>query len=215
VFDWLSGTIVEFVARYGWAALFVFVVLETAWIMHFAPSEVVIPVAALYFVTGPTTFVAFVVVLTAASVLGSLLCYWLFGVNGDRVLSRYEHRLPTRELDRGRAWFDRHGEALVLWGRLVPVVRTPLSVPAGVTGMDRRRFVAYSAVGWLVYWVPLSLLGYSGETGTAPIEVAWGAAAGFARSNPATAAVVGVAVAAATGLVAVRWDRRPATPRRE
>ena len=60
----LSDGIIAFVEAYGYLALFVFIVLETAWIIHFAPSEVVIPFAAAYLVSTPTEFALFVVVGT-------------------------------------------------------------------------------------------------------------------------------------------------------
>jgi membrane protein DedA with SNARE-associated domain len=207
VFESIADWSIALVTDYGWVALFVFVILETAWIMHFAPSEVVIPVAAVPLISGPTTFAIFVGVLTVASILGSLLCYWLFGINADRVLARYEHHLPSGELDRGREWFDRHGTGIVFWGRLVPVVRTPLSVPAGIARMDLRRFTVYSAAGWFVYWIPISLLGYSGEEGKAPIELAWAVALSFAGDHPFLAgALCGLGLVATAGVVAL-WRR--------
>jgi membrane protein DedA with SNARE-associated domain len=214
VFEGVTDWSIALVTDYGWLALFVFVVLETAWIMHFAPSEVVIPLAAVPLVTGVESLVLFVVVLTAASILGSLLCYWLFGVNADRVLARYEDHVPSRELDRGREWFDRHGTGLVFWGRLVPIIRTPLSIPAGVSRMNLRRFTAYSAGGWLVYWIPISLLGYNDEHGKAPIELAYSTTLGFARSSPLLAGVVGgICLVAGAGLVALYRDDRATVDR--
>lgn len=167
-----DGTL-ALLAQYGYLALFVFIVLETAWITHFVPSEVVIPFAALALVSGSASFAFFVAVLTVGSVVESLVAYTLFGRYGDRLLARYGDRwfVPSEEVDRSKAWFRRWGERLMFWGRLLPVLWTPISVPAGFAAMDRRKFVAYSAPGWAVYMTALGALGYGGADGKAPLDV--------------------------------------------
>jgi membrane protein DedA with SNARE-associated domain len=202
MFEGIADGVVPFVRTYGYVAVFVFLVLETAWIIHFVPSEVVIPAVAAYLVTDPTTFAVFVAVGTVAAVVGSLFAYYLFGVSGERVLRRYGHliKLPESELDRSRAWFRRWGEGLMFWGRVIPVVRTPISVPAGMAGMHRGRFVCYSAAGWLVYNTTLVWLVYGGADGTSPLDAAVAAAR---RGEPA---VIGVALVAAA-IAAIGWYR--------
>jgi len=79
--------------------------------------------------------------------------------------------VPSEEVDRSKAWFRRWGERLMFWGRLLPVLWTPISVPAGFAAMDRRKFVAYSAPGWAVYMTALGALGYGGADGKAPLDV--------------------------------------------
>jgi len=66
--------------------------LETAWIIYFVPSEVLIPFAALALVSGSASFAFFVAVLTVGSVVESLVAYTLFGRYGDRLLARYGDR---------------------------------------------------------------------------------------------------------------------------
>jgi membrane protein DedA with SNARE-associated domain len=196
--DW----VVPFMRTYGYVAVFVFLVLETAWIIHFVPSEVVIPAAAAYLVTDPATFALFVGVGTAAAVVGSLLAYYLFGVSGESILREYGHviRLPESELDRSRAWFRRWGEGLMFWGRVIPVVRTPISIPAGMAGMHRGRFTVYSAGGWLAYNTALVWLVYGGADGESPLDAIVAAARG---GDPL---VLGLAGGAAS-LAAVGWYR--------
>jgi membrane protein DedA with SNARE-associated domain len=205
---WLTEATVSFIETYGYVALFVFLVLETAFILHFIPSEVIIPLAALFMITGPMSFALFVVVATVASIIGSLLCYWLFGVNGERIARRYGHvlRIPEEEIDKSKEWFHRYGEGLMFWGRLVPVVRTPISIPAGFAEMSVGKFSAYSAVGWAVYMSLLAGLGYSngGET-RAPIEVAIAAVWPIVEANPVATTV---AVVASTVACVIAWRRR-------
>ena len=201
----LTTAIVGFIEAYGYLALFVFIVLETAWIIHFAPSEVVIPFAAAFLVTTPAEFALFIAVGTVGAVIGSLVAYYLFGVNGDRVLQRYGHvlRVPESEIERSKAWFRRWGEGLMFWGRVVPVLRTPISVPAGFARMDLRRFTVYSFGGWAIYNAALVWLVYSGSGERAPIDYVLGPLSRSAGSNPLLVGVL--AVVATLGVTAWWW----------
>jgi membrane protein DedA with SNARE-associated domain len=189
-----TQALIEFIRAYGYLALFVFIVLETAWIIHFAPSEIVIPFAAAFLVSTPEEFALFVAVGTVGAVIGSLLAYYLFGVNGDRILRRYGHvlRVPESEVERSKAWFRRWGEGLMFWGRVIPVVRTPISVPAGFARMSVRKFTVYSFGGWAIYNAALVWLVYAGTGERAPIDYVLGPLSRTAGSNPV--AVVGLAV---------------------
>ncbi|WP_439027680.1 DedA family protein [Haloarchaeobius sp. DT45] len=211
-FAWLTDASISFIASYGFLALFVFVVLETSFILHFIPSEVVIPLAALFMITGPASFALFVAVSVVGGVIGSLLCYWLFGVNGERLMRRWGHivRMPEDEIDKSKAWFNRYGEGLMFWGRFLPVLRTPISIPAGFAEMDLKKFSLYSGAGWAIYVAALAGLGYSngGET-QAPIEVAWAAVWPVVQANP-VASTLAVGLVTVLGIVA--WQRRKAFP---
>ncbi len=211
--QWLTDAAVTVVEQYGLTALFLFIVLETAWIIHFVPSEVVIPAVAFQLVTDPVSFAVFVTVMTVGAVLGSLLAYYCFGYYSDVILDRYGDRLhlPESEIERSKRWFRRYGEGFLLWGRLVPVLRTPISIPAGYARTPLPKFVGYSTVGWLAYNTALVWLVYGGS-GDAPITVAYGLVApsldgplAWLAANP-TIAAVGTLVAG--GAAAVAWARR-------
>jgi len=211
---WLTDAVLTFVDQYGYVALFVFIVLETAWIIHFVPSEVVIPIAALGLVSGPVTFAVFVTVMTVGAVLGSVVAYYLFGRYGDYILQRYGHvlRVPESEIERSKRWFRRYGEGFLVWGRLVPVLRTPISIPAGYAETPMRRFVPYSTVGWLVYNAALVALVYSGSDSRAPLFVAVDSVAGLLagplsvlRASPSVAALLGLVT---VGAAVLAWVRR-------
>lgn len=86
---------------------------------------------------------------TVGAVVGSLIACYRFGVNGDRVLQRDGRvlRVLDSEVERSEAWFRRWGEGLTFWGRVVPVLRTPISILTGFARMDRRRFTLHSFGG--------------------------------------------------------------------
>lgn len=200
---WLTDAALATVADHGLLALFVFILLETAWVIHFVPSEVVIPAAAIHFVEGPASFAALVGLLTVGAVLGSLVAYYLFGVAGDRLLGRFDRWVPESEVERSKRWFRAYGEHSLAWMRLVPVLRTPISIPAGYARTPLGSFTLYSAAGWLVYNAALAGLVYSDGTHRSPA----GAALAYAQSAPLVTSVVLGAVGLLMGAAWWRRDR--------
>ena len=171
MFDWLASSILSFVTKYGYLAVFLYLALETAFILHFAPSELVVPFAAVQLVHDPISFALFVTVATAGATVGSLLGYYVFGKNGKTALHRYGHILHVSEsdLDRSQQWFNRWGQNSVFWGRMLPLMRAVISIPAGLAEMDLWRFVVYSASGSFVFNVFLTYLVYKGSGKTSPL----------------------------------------------
>ncbi len=173
MFGWITHTVLSFISRYGYLAVFVYMALETAFVLHFAPSELVVPVAATQLVHGPASFALFVLDATAGATVGSLLAYYLFGKNGEAVLDRYGGVLHVSDgdVERSQRWFRRWGESSVFWGRMLPLVRAVISIPAGLADMDLRKFVTYSASGAFVFNVLLTYLVYKGSGTTSPLGV--------------------------------------------
>ena len=171
--DYLVDLVLTFVAEYGYAAIFAYMVLETAFILHFAPSEIVIPFAAAYLVDDPASFAFFLLVTTVGATLGALLAYYVFGVYGERALERFGHVIHVEEedIERGQRWFRRWGENSVFWGRMLPVMRAVISIPAGMAEMNLRKFVAYSAVGSAIFNFGFTWLVYSGSGTHSPLDV--------------------------------------------
>ena len=114
------------------------------------PSEVVLPLAGYLASRGRMDLGLTVLAATIGSVVGALVLYELGARVGRQRVRRLVDRLPLLEaedLDRAEGWFSRHGEASVLFGRCLPVVRSLISVPAGVEGRPRWRFAALTALG--------------------------------------------------------------------
>jgi membrane protein DedA with SNARE-associated domain len=176
VFDWLVRAVLGFVQRYGYLAVFVYMILETAFVLHFVPSEVVVPFAASQLVHDPVSFVLFVADTTAGASVGSVLAYASFGRYGERLLERYGHVVHVSEADieRSQAVFRRYGESSVFWARMLPFLRALISIPAGLAEMDLRRFVLYSTAGAALFNTGLTYLVYTGAGTTSPLEVVLG-----------------------------------------
>lgn len=147
----LGQTALQFVSEYGYLALVVFTFLEASLLFPLLPSEVVVPGAAALLISGPITFSLFVASIVVGTTIGSLVAYYLFGVYGRAALASHGGwlRISEDRLVQGRQWFRQWGESSVLWGRLLPILRSVVSVPAGMAGMGRWKFTLYSALGAL------------------------------------------------------------------
>ncbi|MDQ3991313.1 MAG: DedA family protein, partial [Actinomycetota bacterium] len=150
----------EVIGAYGYYAVFALMMLESALIP--IPSEVTMPFGGFLVSRGDLSFFWVGMLGAIANVVGSWLAYWL-GIWGGRPLverwGRYVF-LRAHDLDRAEAWFDKHGEATVFFSRLLPVVRTFISLPAGVARMPFWRFTAYTFLGCLPWSFALTWLGY-------------------------------------------------------
>lgn len=130
------------------------------------PSEVVMPLAGYLATRGTMTFAGVVLAGTVGSVLGALLWYWIGLRIGAARLKRLAARhgrwltIAPEDVDAASAWFARHGPAAVFLGRMVPGVRTLISVPAGVARMPLAPFLLYTTAGSLLWSGGLAALGW-------------------------------------------------------
>ena len=123
------------------------------------PSELVIPLAG-FVAAGDGLDIWWVIAAgTFGSLAGAVLWYEIGRRVGERRVRRWVERsgkwitLSPKDVDRAQGWFKRHGGAAVFLGRLVPGVRTFISLPAGFAGMPRTPFLLYSAGGTAI-WTP-------------------------------------------------------------
>jgi membrane protein DedA with SNARE-associated domain len=106
----------------------------------------------------------FVIISAAgAEVLGSLAGYFIGAYGGRPLVDRFGKflLLTHRDLDRAEAWFGRHGEPLVLFGRFIPLLRSFVSFAAGLGEMALGKFVAYTVIGCAVWCTALVSLGFA------------------------------------------------------
>jgi membrane protein DedA with SNARE-associated domain len=155
----------HFIATYGYVAVFVLMVAESACLP--VPSELIMTFAgALAAGAVPGTSLNLIGVIAAGvagNVVGSYLAWAAGKYGGQPALQRWGHRLWLREqdLDRANSWFARYGPRAVLIGRVLPVVRTFISLPAGIAGMDPVRFGIYTVIGCIPWTAALAYAGYA------------------------------------------------------
>jgi membrane protein DedA with SNARE-associated domain len=129
------------------------------------PSEVVMPLAGFLVQQGKLELVPTLL----AGLIGTVLGAWFwYGVGRQINEERLEHwlrrhgrwlGLRPEDLARSRRWFQRHGVAVVFWGRLIPGVRTFVSLPAGIELMPQALFLVWTAAGSLLWILLLTLAG--------------------------------------------------------
>ena len=160
----MTEVIVNFMGEYGYAAVFLLMVAEN--IFPPIPSEVILPYVGHLAATGEmNVFVAFVF-----AVLGSLfgtsiwfLIGWLVPVDTlKRFFSKYGGyiAITVKDFEHGARFFERHERSAVFFGRMIPAVRSVISIPAGSVRMDPKVFLAISLAGILIWNLVLITLGF-------------------------------------------------------
>jgi membrane protein DedA with SNARE-associated domain len=126
------------------------------------PSEAVLGAAGVL-IDDPISFLAVVGCATVGSLLGAIFFYYIGRALGPKRSHAFLDRLPlveTEDVDRTFAWFEQHGRSAVFLGRMVPIVRSFISVPAGVVRMPLGQFLLFTAAGSLIWNTVLVTLGW-------------------------------------------------------
>ncbi|HEX7745344.1 MAG TPA: DedA family protein [Micromonosporaceae bacterium] len=148
----LTGWVAGVIESLGEVGVGLLVALES--IIPPIPSEVVLAMAGYLAGEGRFNVVVVTVAATVGSVVGALALYGIGAAIGEDRLKRWLDRVPLVDLDdleKADRWFERHGKWAVLFGRLVPVIRSLVSVPAGAERMPLGVFVALTAVGSAIW----------------------------------------------------------------
>lgn len=127
------------------------------------PSEIVLPLAGFTASQGSLSLVAVLISTTLGSLVGAVVLYVLGRRLGLDRLKRVADKMPLTEVedvDRTDAWFDRHGAKAVFFGRMIPVFRSLISVPAGVNKMRMPGFMILTLCGSALWNTVLVLAGY-------------------------------------------------------
>jgi membrane protein DedA with SNARE-associated domain len=126
------------------------------------PSEVVLPLAGFEVDSGELSFALVVLAATLGSISGALILYAIGLYGGRPAVLKWGGilRVGERDLERAERWFDRWGDWVVLGSRMIPLVRSVVSIPAGMMRMNVLRFTVLTAIGSLIWNVLLVGAGY-------------------------------------------------------
>lgn len=161
----LNALVEQWVAQWGYLGIFAAMVLEN--VIPPIPSELIMPLAGFYVGQGQLNFVLVVVAGLAGTVVGALPWYGVGRLVNEERLRGWVSRhgrwvgVSTGELDHSRVWFQKHGAAVVFWGRLIPAIRTLISVPAGIELMPFGPFLFWTTAGSLVWNLALTSAGWA------------------------------------------------------
>ena len=130
------------------------------------PSEITMPLAGWLLVAEHGTGWPGILLISfwgaLGNLIGSIIAYWVGARGGRPLLERYGRYIliTRRDIDRSQEWFDRWGEATAFFSRLLPVVRTFISLPAGIARMHFGRFCLFTFAGSYLWCVLLTWIGY-------------------------------------------------------
>lgn len=151
---------VNTISSLGYFGVFFLMVLESMVVP--IPSELVMPFAGYLIATGNFTWLGVLIASAFGSIVGSLISYYIGLYGGEKILSKYGKYLllDMEDLKNTENWFRKKGEATIFIGRMIPVVRHLISIPAGVAKMDKKKFIIFTVTGATIWNMFLTYLGY-------------------------------------------------------
>ena len=143
--------IMQYFARYGGIAIFVIVLLEYLNLPGF-PAGVIMPLAGLWAARGNIRFLPALAITVAAGLTGSMILYYLGYKGGELFLQKYLNKFPKQRpaIEKKLAWIRDKGSVGIFISKLVPMVRTLVSIPAGVSKMNLVQYTISSTLGIFV-----------------------------------------------------------------
>ena len=159
IIDFLARFVVMTIDKVGYIGVFVLMTLESCGIPM--PSEVIMPFSGFVVAQGNMSFWAIVFIGAFGNLVGSWIAYWIGARGGRPLIEKYGKYIliSKHDLDLADRWFTRYGDWTVFFGRLLPVVRTYISFPAGISKMDFKKFSYYTFAGALPWTYLFAYLG--------------------------------------------------------
>ena len=130
------------------------------------PSEIIMPLGGFFVYQQKLNFYILVFLGLLGTILGSLPWYYLGRLVNEKRLSNFLDKngkylgISSNDLSKSKRWFDKYGVSLVFWGRLIPGIRTLISVPAGIELMPLRTFLIWTTLGSFIWVALLTYAGY-------------------------------------------------------
>ncbi len=155
--------IIQLIQTTGYVGIFILMGLESALIP--IPSEITMPFSGFLVSQGQLSFALVVIVGTLANLAGSMLAYFIGLKLEETVLLGWIRKygkfilLSEHEYRKAEGWFKKYGDKIIFVSRLLPGIRTVISLPAGMFAMDLRKFIIYTTLGCLIWSILLTYVG--------------------------------------------------------
>ena len=162
--SWLLIHIQSVYSAIQWPGVIALMAIESACIP--IPSEIIMPLAGWFLIKANSLPIAFNLLAGVFGALGctigSIIAYWVGAKGGRPFLNKYGKYIliTSHDLDRADQWFQKNGDWAIFITRLLPVVRTFISLPAGIAKMPIGKFLIYTFVGSFIWCTALSFAGY-------------------------------------------------------
>ncbi|MGZ0049393.1 DedA family protein [Brevibacillus gelatini] len=163
--NWLT----QVIEQYSYLGIFLMMALEN--VFPPIPSEVILTFGGFMTTHSPLTVPGVILSATFGSVLGAILLYgigyYLDVDKIEKVVERWGHllRIKQKDVQRAHAWFDKYGYWTILFCRMIPLVRSLISIPAGMTRMNLLLFLLFTSIGTFLWNIALVWIGaFLGES---------------------------------------------------
>ncbi|NRD78168.1 DedA family protein [Bacillus sp. BRMEA1] len=156
----LGEIAINWINSIGYWGILLGMILESACIP--IPSEVIMPFGGFLVSTGHLNLIGVILVGTLGNLIGSLIAYAIGHWGGKRFIDRFGKYvfLSQKHLEAAENWFDKRGEIAVFVSRILPAIRTFISLPAGIARMSLAKFLTYTAIGSVIWSSILTYVGY-------------------------------------------------------
>ena len=160
IIELLGSIVISMISTLGYFGVFLAMAIESACIP--LPSEIIMPFSGYLVFTGQFNFWLVGIIGALGNLAGSLLAYWV-GLKGGRPLVEKYGKwvlISHHDLDIADKWFKKYGKSTVFFSRMLPIVRTFISFPAGISEMKLSTFSLYTFAGALPWSLGLTWVGY-------------------------------------------------------
>lgn len=159
LFELLAKIVITTIEFTGYSGVFFLMLVESCGIPM--PSEIIMPFAGFLVNQGKFNFWLVSIAGALGNLAGSLLAYYIGAKGGRLLLEKYGKYIliSKHDLDTADRWFNKYGNLAVFFGRLLPVIRTYISFPAGIAKMDIKKFSIYTFLGALPWCILFTWLG--------------------------------------------------------
>jgi len=159
ILAWLANLIIEVISQTGYGGITFLMALESACIP--IPSEIIMPFSGFLVFEGKFIFWQVVLWGAIGNLIGSIAAYLVGYYGGRPLIEKYGKYflISFHDLEKTDRWFSKYGQSTVFFSRLLPVVRTFISLPAGISRMDFKKFSFYTLAGCLPWSFVLTYAG--------------------------------------------------------
>ena len=171
----LAHYIIKLIESTSYVGIFVLMTLESALIP--IPSEITMPFSGFLASSGKLSLLAIILTGTIANLVGSYIAYYIGYFLEETILLKLIRKygklilLSEHDYERAHNWFQKYGDKIIFISRLLPGIRTVISLPAGMFEMDIKKFTLYTLLGCLIWSALLTYLGYALGENWAALEV--------------------------------------------
>lgn len=159
----MQNWITSFMEQFGYVGIALIIALEN--VFPPIPSEIVLPFGGFMTTNSSLTIIGVIIAATIGSVLGAVILYGvgrLLDVERlEKIINRWGHilRIKKEDVHRADAWFDKYGYWTVLFCRMIPLVRSLISIPAGMSNMKFGLFLLFTTIGTVIWNSILVIIG--------------------------------------------------------